>query len=93
MLAKQSISQAALKVPLQQPNWVHPHAGAANFQEWYGTVDPSRQGVFAGVRLNWDEAKKVYAFSTPEYHPADGLQGGVRSAKSHNSYFTTAMQV
>jgi len=45
------------------------------------------------VRLNWDESKKVYAFSTPEYHPADGLQGGVRSAKSHNSYFTTAMQV
>jgi hypothetical protein len=68
-------------------------AGAANFKEWYGTIDRFRQGVFAGVRLTWDDAKKAYSYSTPGYYPADGLQGGVRSAYGHNSYFTTAMQV
>ena len=66
--------------------------GAADFAEWYGTSDPTRQGVFAGLVLQLDAAKGVYSYSTATYWPADGLRGGVM-ANGHSQYFTTAFKV
>ena len=71
----------------------HCTAGAADFAEWFGLSDPTRQGVSTSVKLTRDAATGIYSFSTGAYWPADGLKGGIANAQGHSSYFTTALSV
>ena len=69
------------------------NAGAADFAEWFGLSDPTRQGVSTALKLTRGAATGAYSFSSGAYWPADGLKGGVTNVQGHSTYFTTALSV
>lgn len=67
-----------------------PLAGLAHFTEWYHTNDSSRQAVYTGIHLAYqqDDGSQAFTFDEPLFWPLDNMAGAMVGPDGHNHFFT-----